>query len=117
MYDFATGKECVLTQAGNDDSNPQWAPDGKSVAYVRNEKELHVVGVPVKEAAGADRVLATGAMPGSAVTWSPDGQWIAFTMQDKRSFRNVHVLGSGWRVAPSELLANGETASDGVESG
>ena len=104
MYDFATGKESVLTQAGNDDANPQWAPDGKSIAYVRNDKELHVVAVPTKDAAGADRVVASGELPGSAVTWSPDGQWIAFTMQDKRSFRNVHVVaGGGWGVAPGEL--------------
>jgi len=79
-YDFATGKESVLTQAGNDDANPQWAPDGKSVAYVRNDKELHVVTVPTKDAAVADRVVASGELPGSAVTWSPDGQWIAFTI-------------------------------------
>jgi tricorn protease len=112
MYDFGSGKESVLTQAGNDDSNPQWAPDGKSVAYVRNDKELHVVGVPLKEAAGGDRVVATGAMPGSAVTWSPDGQWIAYSVQDKRSFRNVNVvLAAGGETHPVSFLANGETAS------
>jgi tricorn protease len=112
MYDFATGKESVLTQAGNDDANPQWAPDGKSIAYVRNDKELHVVVVPVKGAAAADRVVASGELPGSAVTWSPDGQWIAFTRQDKRAFRNVHVVAAaGGESHPVSFLANGETAS------
>jgi tricorn protease len=112
MYDFATGKESVLTQAGNDDANPQWAPDGKSIAYVRNDKELHVVVVPVKDAAAADRVVASGELPRSAVTWSPDGQWIAFTRQDKRAFRNVHVVAAaGGESHPVSFLANGETAS------
>ncbi len=112
MYDFATGKESVLTQAGNDDENPRWSPDGKSVAYVRNDKELHVVTVPTKDAAAADRVIATGQLPESAVTWSPDGQWIAFSMQDKRSFRNVHVVpAAGGESHPVSFLANGETAS------
>ena len=112
MYDFAAGKESVLTQPGNEDTNPRWAPDGKSVAYVRNEKELHVVAVPTKDAAGADRVVATGAMPGSAVTWSPDGQWIAYSTQDKRSFRNVDVVqATGGESHPVSFLANGETAS------
>jgi Tol biopolymer transport system component len=112
MYDFATGKESVLTQAGNDDANPQWAPDGKSIAYVRNEKELHVVAMSTKDAAAADRVVASGELPGSAVTWSPDGQWIAFTMQDKRSFRNVQVVAAaGGESHPVSFLANGETAS------
>ena len=112
MYDFATSKESVLTQAGNDDANPQWAPDGKSIAYVRNDKELHVAAVPTKDGAVADRVVAAGELPGSAVTWSPDGQWIAFTMQDKRSFRNVHVVpAAGGESHAVSFLANGETAS------
>jgi C-terminal processing protease CtpA/Prc len=112
MYDFATGKESVLTQAGNEDANPQWAPDGKSVAYVRNDKELHVVAVPTKDVAAADRVVASGELPGSAVTWSPDGQWIAFTRQDKRSFRNVNVVAAaGGDSHAVSFLANGETAS------
>jgi C-terminal processing protease CtpA/Prc/WD40 repeat protein len=112
MYDFATSKESALTQAGNDDANPRWAPDGKSIAYVRNDKELHVVAVPTNDAAAADRVVASGELPESAVTWSPDGQWIAFTMQDKRSFRNVHVVAAaGGESRPVSFLANGETAS------
>jgi C-terminal processing protease CtpA/Prc len=57
-------------------------------------------------------VVASGELPGSAVTWSPDGQWIAFTMQDKRSFRNVHVVAAaGGETHPVSFLANGETAS------
>ena len=112
MYDFATGKEVALTQAGNEDANPQWAPDGKSIAYLRNDKELHVVTVPAKDFASADRVVATGALPRSAVTWSPDSQWIAFTLDDKRSFRNVSVVqASGGESHPVSFLANGETAS------
>src|ERR1700722_4759993 len=43
MYDFATGKESELTQAGDVDSGPKWSPDGKSVVYLRNDKELRVL--------------------------------------------------------------------------
>ncbi len=58
LYDFATGKQTVLTQAGNEDETPKWAPDGKSVAYLRNEKELHVLTVPTQAGAPvADRML------------------------------------------------------------
>ncbi len=112
VYDFASGKETVLTQSGNEDANPQWSPDGKSIAYLRNDRELHVATVPAKDAAVADRVVASGALPESTVTWSPDGQWIAYTLLDKRSFRNVNVvLATGGESHPVSFLANGETAS------
>jgi tricorn protease len=98
VYDFASGKETMLTQSGNEDANPQWSPDGKSIACLRNDRELHVATVPAKDAAAADRVVASGALPESTVTWSPDGQWIAYTLLDKRSFRNVMWC---WRRAVS----------------
>src|ERR1700727_2626468 len=63
MYDFASGKETVLTQPGNEDSGPKWSPDGKSVVYLRNDKELRVLTVPTQAVAvGADRAVASGAV-------------------------------------------------------
>jgi tricorn protease len=110
MYDFATGKESVLTQAGSEDENPKWSPDGKSVAYLRNDKELHVLTVPAQAGAAiADRVVASGELPRSSVAWSPDSQWVAYTADDSRSFRNVHVvLAAGGESHPVSFLANGE---------
>ncbi len=64
MYDFASGKQTVLTQPGNDDANPKWSPDGKSVAYLRNDKELRLLTVPTQAGvAVADRVVASGELP------------------------------------------------------
>jgi tricorn protease len=113
MYDFATSSERVLTKAGNEDDAPQWSPDGKSVAYVRDEKELHVLTIPAKKDADvADKVVATGAMPEAVLAWSPDGQWIAYTADDTRSFRNVNVVpAAGGESRPVSFLANGETGS------
>jgi len=110
MYDFATSKESVLTQAGSEDEKPKWSPDGKSVAYLRNEKELHVLTVPAQAgAAVADRVVASGELPGSSLAWSPDSQWVAYTANDTRSFRNVHVVAAaGGDSHPVSFLANGE---------
>ena len=110
MYDFETEKATVLTQPGNEDSEPKWAPNGKSVAYLRNEKELHLLTVPTQAvAAVADRVLATGDLPGSSLAWSPDSQWVAYTADDSRSFRNVRVVAAaGGESHPVSFLANGE---------
>src|SRR5580704_6484828 len=111
MYDFATSKESVLTQAGSEDEKPKWSPDGKSVAYLRNEKELHVLTVPAQAgAAVADRVVASGELPRASLAWSPDSQWVAYTADDSRSFRNVHVVpAAGGESHQVSFLANGET--------
>ncbi len=110
MYDFATSKETVLTLAGSEDENPKWSPDGKSVAYLRNDKELHVLTVPAQAGATiADRVVAKGELPRSSLAWSPDSQWVAYTADDSRSFRNVHVVAAaGGDSHPVSFLANGE---------
>ncbi|MBN9921165.1 PD40 domain-containing protein, partial [Listeria monocytogenes] len=41
-YDVASGRETMLTAHGIA-SVPSYAPDGKSVAYVLNDRELHLV--------------------------------------------------------------------------
>ena len=110
MYDFATDKTTVLTQAGNEDSEAKWSPDGKSVAYLRNDKELHLLTAPAQAgAAVADRVLVTGDLPRSSLAWSPDSEWVAYTADDSRSFRNVLVVAAvGGESHPVSFLANGE---------
>ncbi len=78
------------------------------MAYVRNEKELHVLTVPTEGAAVADRVVASGELPESSIAWSPDSQWIAYTADDSRSFRNVHVVpAAGGESHAVSFLANG----------
>ncbi|MGD0443710.1 MAG: S41 family peptidase [Edaphobacter sp.] len=110
MYDFAAGKQTVLTQPGSDDGKAKWSPDGKSVAYLRDDKELHVLTVPTQAGvAVADRTVASGALPRSSVAWSPDSQWVAYTADDSRSFRNVHVVqAAGGESHAVSFLANGE---------
>jgi C-terminal processing protease CtpA/Prc len=80
------------------------------VAYLRNDKELHVLTVPAQAgAAVADRTVASGALPRSSVAWSPDSQWVAYTADDSRSFRNVHVVqAAGGESHAVSFLANGE---------
>ncbi|MEG3175975.1 S41 family peptidase [Sphingomonas sp. RB3P16] len=108
-YDVASGRETVLTTQGIA-SAPAYAPDGKSAAYVLNDRELHVVTL----AGGADRTLFTGAIAtderdGPRPTWSPDGRYIAFPLLDARSFVNVHVVpAAGGAARPVSFLGNGQ---------
>jgi tricorn protease len=108
-YDVASGRETVLTRQGIA-SAPSYAPDGKSAAYVLDDRELHVVTL----AGGADRTLFTGAIAtdardGPRPTWSPDGQYIAFPLTDSRSFVNVELVpAAGGAARPISFLANGQ---------
>ncbi len=110
MYDFAKGKQEILTRPGSEDSEAKWSPDGKSVAYLRNNKELHVLTVPIEAGtAVADRMVASGELPESSIAWSPDSQWVAYTADDSRSFRNVRVvLAAGGESHAVSFLANGQ---------
>ncbi len=110
LYDFKTDTSRALTTAPGEGSNPIWAPDGKSVAYLQNNTQLHVI-----SAAGTgDRVLYTGALRAyqeAALTWSPDSKWIAFPNIDARSFRNVWVVpAAGGEAKPISFLANGQVS-------
>lgn len=111
-YDVASGRATPLTRSGIA-SVPAYASDGKSAAYVMNDRELHLVTLGNGEA-GADRVLATGAIAtderdGPRPTWSPDGQWVAFPMTDGRAFTNVHVVAAaGGAERALSFLANGQ---------
>ncbi|WP_404367515.1 LpqB family beta-propeller domain-containing protein [Sphingomonas sp. MMS24-J45] len=108
-YDVASGRETVLTKSGIA-STPAYAPDGKSAAYVLNDRELHVVTF----ATGTDRIVFTGAIStderdGPRPVWSPDGQYIAFPVLDARAFVNVHVVpAAGGAARPISFLGNGQ---------
>lgn len=109
VYDVATRSERALTQGG-DDINPQWSPDGKLVAFVRDGRELRVVDV----ATGAERVLATGRSLGRApffpernFVFSPDGSHLAFTDITAQGFTNAFVVPvAGGAVQQVSFLSN-----------
>ena len=90
MYDFASSLETQLTQAATGDQAPRISPDGKTVAFVRDGKELRAVDVAAK----TERLLASGHLSRGtrAVAWSPDSRWVAYIGLSARSFRNVYAV-------------------------
>jgi Tol biopolymer transport system component/C-terminal processing protease CtpA/Prc len=103
----ALGKARALTTGLGNLGGSEWSPDGKSVAYVQDEKELHLLTL----ADNRDKVLVTGAMENPTVAWSPDGQWVAFTEEDGKSFRNIWVVpAAGGEKKQITFLANGGSA-------
>ena len=90
LYDFTNNTETQLTRDALGDSAPRFSPDGKSLAFVRDGKELRVMDVQTKQ----ERSLAQGYLSRAprGLAWSPDNKWIAYLGLSTRSFRNVYVV-------------------------
>jgi Tol biopolymer transport system component len=59
--------------------SPDWSPDGKSLAYVKDRPPAQSIVIRATET-GEDRELQVGALRlGSAVRWTPDGKGILAT--------------------------------------
>ncbi|HEX3549192.1 MAG TPA: LpqB family beta-propeller domain-containing protein [Candidatus Elarobacter sp.] len=93
-YDFPDGPERTLTPPGHHDDYPHWSPDGRSLAFVRDGRELHVLDV----ASHADRIVARGVMDRRPfgdlgdIAFSPAGDWIAYVDTDRLGFANAYVV-------------------------
>lgn len=74
---------CVIDRAGGTQhelgkgSHPQWAPDGRSLAFVRSTGVAHAI-ERWHCGSGARDVLASVAQEPSGLAWSPDGTQLAF---------------------------------------
>jgi dipeptidyl aminopeptidase/acylaminoacyl peptidase len=79
LLDLAGKEEArQLTFGDKNDTQPQWSPDGKSIAFVRNENDKSQIWIlPLN---GGEAYAITKAEFGaSRPRWSPDGKKIMFT--------------------------------------
>ena len=79
LVDVCTGETRPLTARLARDTNPQWAPDSKRIAFLSNRsgtQQIYIIPVNGGEAFPLTS-LKQGA--GGGPLWSPDGQQIAFT--------------------------------------
>ena len=112
LYDFASSKETALARDDGEDTAPQFSPDGKQLAFLRNDRELCVLDL----ASGKLRVVAKAPIDlprpldsSQPFSWSPDGRWIAYLSWGPRMFRNVQAvsLADGRQVSLSSLANTG----------
>ena len=106
MYDFTTSKETQLTSASTGDGAPRVSPDGKSLAFVRDGKELRVIDIEAK----TERAVATGHLGrgNRSLAWSPDSRWITYVGVSGPVYRNVYaVLAAGGPSRAVTSIPNG----------
>lgn len=108
LYDFNTQSERALTHGLDIDAGQTWSPDGKSIAFIRNRKELHVI-----SADGAnDHVIAHGEIERDTIAWSPDSHWVVYVPTGPDGFTNLFAVpAAGGEARPLTFLANGQSAS------
>ncbi len=84
-----------LTHGGYTVSDPQWSPDGASIAYVTNPtpnandggaSDIWIVGAD----GASPRKVAGGPGPESAPRWSPDGARLAFSGHPGSTYNVIH---------------------------
>ncbi len=109
LYDFTTRAETQLTRGTQPDTQPQFSPDGKSLAFLRAAEHVVVLDMATKQ----EHVAASGHMNrpplGSArpFVWSPDSHWLAFLPASEKDFRNVRIVpAAGGDAKPATFLAN-----------
>lgn len=65
--------------------SPAWSPDGKWLAYVRNDLQksgIFVVSADMKTTYSVYEPPASTSMRPIAPSWSPDGKWLTFSTHD-----------------------------------
>ncbi len=109
LYEFASNAETQLTRDAAGDAAPSFSPDGKSLAFQRDARELRVMDLDSKQ----ERLLASGTFERPPISstrsfvWSPDNKWIAFTSAGGKSFTNVSVVpAAGGETKQISFLAN-----------
>lgn len=116
LYDFDSGRETQLTAGGGEDTSPAFSPDGKTLAFLRDGRELHLMDMSsrhVRTLASAHLDLHRPLTSDRPLAWSHDGRWIAVLEWGPRMFRNavaVHVA-DGKTITLSNLA---NTFSDDV---
>jgi len=91
VFDVASKKTTQLTSGDFDDSEPDWSPDGKSIAFTSNRttpdpdrnynSDIWVVAADNTDKGAHLTQITTNPGADRAPAWSPDGKWIAYVTQ------------------------------------
>ena len=120
LIDTTKGAEASrLTTWTGGDSDPQWSPDGKSIAYVRTSSnaifEMYdQTGLSVISAAGGEPVLLSKSLdrPVNNPRWMPDGKSIVALVADDRQ---RYIASFDIAKATMKTVAGGDKSFTSIE--
>lgn len=91
-----TGRHQVtqLAPSTSWDREPQWSPDGRKLAFVRDDlkRQAEAVFTVNIDGTGLFQVTAWTLNAGARPDWSPDGKWIVVTAHPKDGSANVYKV-------------------------
>jgi Tol biopolymer transport system component/DNA-binding winged helix-turn-helix (wHTH) protein len=82
-----------LTSSSAADSNPQYSPDGRRIAFGSSRQVANVaVWVANADGTGPAQITNIGSPYSGSPRWSPDGRWLAFDARGKDGGWDVWVV-------------------------
>lgn len=114
LYDFGANTETALTRSEGSNYSPSFSPDGKTLAFIRDGRELRALDLETRlerslVPADFDRPPLASAR---SIVWSGDSKWVAYLSTGERAFTNVHVIpAAGGESRPISFLANSFSGS------
>jgi tricorn protease len=112
LFTIATDKgdtRRVTHTPGARDTQPQWSPDGKWIAYVSDQSGRDEVWI-CEEDGGHARKVSDGDSQKGQLTWSPDSKHLLYTGTDKKLYRYTLEGGKTNVLASGEVIGFGGSA-------
>ena len=106
VFDLARGTKTRLTFPPASDRQPNWAPDGKSVAFVSNRNGPPHIYLNASDGTGTPTALTVDGASEFAPRFSPDGRYLLFERLAEQPYSRREIWGvllSGDRKAFSVI--------------